>query len=666
MTFLGSFLLVALTSGPVQSNPLTPTFKSIGLTKLQAPPVEVAGTTLRVISGKSAFSVAGPQGSAFQFQPAVPQGSSFESASLQVNGTNVAVGKFSNGRAPVLGYSPSDAHEIAVYRVTGGGKSQTLATYDIRTDGKELHPPQIQADGETLRGIGPKEGSCLLFGPSGLLGQAGHEPFSVDLSSLPTGLCEFKGVYLKGDYAEAPVSTEVMIDSRLGIDGVDQPVPAKSPVTIHVRDTHHKGVKSVIVYLNNKRLGEFDDWQGSILLNLADYNEGSYKLAVVGRLADGSTLGPETRTLELADESATPKPVERPPTLSDIVIQSAWYGANGQVADVTDRLMSFLRKGLTTIDVTNANFGDPASGVHKLLTVRYALRGKAGTITVDEGKSLDITSALDIAPSSFAVAPSLIKVVSAVYYDQDVTAKVQAAVNDGNTTIRVDPGTFGIPDPAVGVHKTLTVTVLLPDGNSRTFTGTDGETVTLIAESYKLLDSLTNGSFDSDDSTSFFSSLKYVPASNGALNSPGVFTFAEGVLRPFELGGGLRLDFTQNTRTSGSKAMFINPGPGRQPILLWGEKIKVQPNTQYELSAYCADVSDNNDSSWVSIVLDIDGVKAQPVYLVEGDRWVKVWLTARTGSKPYVTVRIWRDVLPPFASSGSLVGIDDISIRTVH
>jgi hypothetical protein len=75
-----------------------------------------------------------------------------------------------------------------------------------------------------------------------------------------------------------------------------------------------------------------------------------------------------------------------------LVIDSAQYGARGQVNDVTDILSSRIIYGrLERFPVTNATLGpDPIYGTPKTLTVKYKYCGKPHTISVPEGGTLSL------------------------------------------------------------------------------------------------------------------------------------------------------------------------------------------------------------------------------------------------------------------------------------
>ncbi|MBN1420929.1 MAG: HEAT repeat domain-containing protein [Planctomycetes bacterium] len=80
------------------------------------------------------------------------------------------------------------------------------------------------------------------------------------------------------------------------------------------------------------------------------------------------------------------------PVAGEVVIRKAVYGdlPDGKSADVTAKVAEMVKRGTLSIDASNGNFGDPASGITKKLRVEYAIRGAARTDTVGEGQTLRI------------------------------------------------------------------------------------------------------------------------------------------------------------------------------------------------------------------------------------------------------------------------------------
>ena len=78
---------------------------------------------------------------------------------------------------------------------------------------------------------------------------------------------------------------------------------------------------------------------------------------------------------------------------SKLVIKKATYGdlPDGSKVDVTDKVADLVADDALSVEATNTNFGDPADGVVKKLTVDYAFEGKEKSKTVDENETLKIS-----------------------------------------------------------------------------------------------------------------------------------------------------------------------------------------------------------------------------------------------------------------------------------
>ena len=75
----------------------------------------------------------------------------------------------------------------------------------------------------------------------------------------------------------------------------------------------------------------------------------------------------------------------------DFSILYGFYGAQRQMANVTDLLRSMVRDRGLALDVNNRTLGgDPAPGADKVLIVVYRFRGQEQATAVGEGHRLDI------------------------------------------------------------------------------------------------------------------------------------------------------------------------------------------------------------------------------------------------------------------------------------
>lgn len=122
--------------------------------------------------------------------------------------------------------------------------------------------------------------------------------------------------------------------------------------------------------------------------------------ALLGLLT-GARSQAETQAAEGALASVCERQKRMP---GNIVILKATYGdlPNGPSADVTEKVKSIAGAGPASVDVSNANFGDPAPGIPKKLCVEYTANGAAFSKTAAEGASLKLTTA--IAPAALVEA----------------------------------------------------------------------------------------------------------------------------------------------------------------------------------------------------------------------------------------------------------------------
>ena len=119
--------------------------------------------------------------------------------------------------------------------------------------------------------------------------------------------------------------------------------------------------------------------------NFGDPAEGTQKKLQVDYTLDGAA---HTR---IVDEDQTMVITDKP---SKLVVNKAFYGdlPDGSKTDVTEKVTSHQNGDSLSVAATNANFGDPAEGTLKKLTVEYTFDGKAKTKTVNEDETLTIAA----------------------------------------------------------------------------------------------------------------------------------------------------------------------------------------------------------------------------------------------------------------------------------
>jgi hypothetical protein len=84
----------------------------------------------------------------------------------------------------------------------------------------------------------------------------------------------------------------------------------------------------------------------------------------------------------------------RRPATGEIAIVRATYGAegDGKLANVKKKVTKLVSRGASAIEATNANFGDPAPGTPKRLTIEYTVDGAPVRKSVAEKETLMLTS----------------------------------------------------------------------------------------------------------------------------------------------------------------------------------------------------------------------------------------------------------------------------------
>lgn len=129
-------------------------------------------------------------------------------------------------------------------------------------------------------------------------------------------------------------------------------------------------VKDLVIYLR--------EWDGDV----KDY---SYPEKSTAHLE----LDPDDRWDRRGDWRSDRRDARYDPRERGLNILRAYYGADGQFANVTDVLRSRVDSGRLYLRVDNNNLGvDPVPGVHKRLRVLYVLNGQRRNIVVEEKTDL--------------------------------------------------------------------------------------------------------------------------------------------------------------------------------------------------------------------------------------------------------------------------------------
>jgi hypothetical protein len=185
---------------------------------------------------------------------------------------------------------------------------------------------------------------------------------------------------------------------------------------------------------------------------------------------------PERSPPAASSMAAAPRPAlataPSPDSAPHLVIKSAFYGdlPDGIAVDVTAKVAAAVSHDKLKIAASNDNFGDPAEGITKKLSVKYTFDGVTYTRTVVENGTLAISG------------PPRLVIKRAVYGDlpdgpsTDVTEKVAQAADGDSLSLAANNDNFG--DPAPGITKKLRVDYTL-DGKASSQTVSESETLTI-------------------------------------------------------------------------------------------------------------------------------------------------------------------------------------------
>ena len=266
----------------------------------------------------------------------------------------------------------------------------------------------------------------------------------------------------------------------------------------------------------------------------------------------------------------------RPASDRKFAVLSARFGLHDRWVDVTDLVRAEVKEH--RLDKRPANLPDAAYGSHKVLVVAYSADGRVGLEIARDDGPITLPPSDDGAKTRSEVPAKGLAILSARYGVDDrvidVTDALRGRIADGKLEL-ANPS-VDLPDPAVGVHKTLAVAYSI-DGevgirlcrDDRPFTLPEGRPITgAPAELWKaeLPGPPTAGSvgFSGDGKLIFLGGedgvVRYLDAANG-----------KGLGRLEDTGEG-RVD---TLAVSPSGAILV-ARPGR-PVRLWPSKISKQP-----------------------------------------------------------------------------------------
>lgn len=117
---------------------------------------------------------------------------------------------------------------------------------------------------------------------------------------------------------------------------------------------------------------------------------GEVKFGALVDLLLGAKSSGEIRAAERALSTTCKR--EAKPSAGNVTIRKAVYRGieGGGSADVTKKVAEMVEGGAVSIEASNANFGDAASGVVKQLEIEFTANGVTQTETVREGQSITL------------------------------------------------------------------------------------------------------------------------------------------------------------------------------------------------------------------------------------------------------------------------------------
>ena len=130
--------------------------------------------------------------------------------------------------------------------------------------------------------------------------------------------------------------------------------------------------------------------------------------AIVGLLVKAKSSA-EMRAAERALSGMCSRLAE--PASGKVVIRKAVYGdlPAGKKADVTRKVAAMVKRGALKIEASNGNFGDPAQGIAKKMTIEFTVNGVAMSKTCAESDSITLAAGMTPAACIDALCAALPK-----------------------------------------------------------------------------------------------------------------------------------------------------------------------------------------------------------------------------------------------------------------
>jgi len=202
--------------------------------------------------------------------------------------------------------------------------------------------------------------------------------------------------------------------------------------------------------------------------------EGAVKFPVLIELLLDAQSVLEVRAAEQALSAVCARDAQ--PIPGQVTIRKAVYGAKGTggSADVTKKVESLVESGAVAVEASNANFGDPASGIVKQLTIEFTTSGVTQVRIVPEGQKVTLLTSVTppayvkglcaaMAQASSLQKRTLLRVLR-VAQGSVALGAVRSAIQDANTDVSAEAVSIFCAWPSVEV---------LPDVLAMAKTATD-------------------------------------------------------------------------------------------------------------------------------------------------------------------------------------------------
>lgn len=189
--------------------------------------------------------------------------------------------------------------------------------------------------------------------------------------------------------------------------------------------------------------------------------EGAVEFSVLVELLLGAESAREIRATEQALSAVCTRDAK--PLPGQVTIRRAVYGAvdGSRKKNVTRKVNSLINAGAVAVEASNANFGDPANGLVKQLSIEFTTGGVTQTQTVREGQKITLLGSVTppayvkglctaMAQATPVQKRALLRVLR-VAQGREALDAVRSAMKDENVDVRGDAISIFCGWPSVDV-----------------------------------------------------------------------------------------------------------------------------------------------------------------------------------------------------------------------